>query len=96
MHYSERYEKILELVRRYDFVDIHEIRKNTGASEATVRRDIVKLSETGQVERFHGGIRRGPLLKPFPDGNDFLPFSLRRNLPFLVQKQGVKTLNFPI
>jgi DeoR family ulaG and ulaABCDEF operon transcriptional repressor len=48
---------ILRLLQRQEFVTIGELRELTGASEATVRRDLSRLELHGLVQRLRGGAR---------------------------------------
>ena len=52
----ERWQKILTQVRERGVIRVRELVSSTGASSATLRRDLVKLEEMGQVRRVHGGI----------------------------------------
>jgi DeoR family transcriptional regulator, ulaG and ulaABCDEF operon transcriptional repressor len=56
MHERERWQLIMNLVRSRGVVRVRELTKATGASSATLRRDLVKLQEHGQLRRMHGGI----------------------------------------
>ncbi len=56
MHERERWHAILTLVRKRGIIRVRELVDTTGASSATLRRDLVKLEEMGQVRRVHGGI----------------------------------------
>jgi DeoR family transcriptional regulator, ulaG and ulaABCDEF operon transcriptional repressor len=56
MHERERWQLILTQVRERGVIRVREIVASTGASPATLRRDLVKLEELGQVRRIHGGI----------------------------------------
>jgi DeoR family transcriptional regulator, ulaG and ulaABCDEF operon transcriptional repressor len=56
MHERERWHIILTQVRERGVIRVRELVAATGASSATLRRDLVKLEEMGQVRRMHGGI----------------------------------------
>lgn len=56
MHERERWQKILTQVRERGVVRVRELVKETSASSATIRRDLVKLEEMGQIKRMHGGV----------------------------------------
>lgn len=61
MHYftmlePERWQFILTQVRNRGVVRVSELVSKTGASSATLRRDLAKLAEMGQIKRIHGGI----------------------------------------
>lgn len=55
MHERERWQLILTLVRSRGVVRVQDLRSLTDASPATLRRDMVKLEEMGQLKRVHGG-----------------------------------------
>ena len=56
MHERERWQMILEAVRTRPVVTVRELVAATGVSPATLRRDLAKLDETGQIRRVHGGV----------------------------------------
>lgn len=56
MYERERWQIILRQVRERGVLRVRELEVATGASPATLRRDLVKLEEMGQVRRFHGYI----------------------------------------
>jgi DeoR family transcriptional regulator, ulaG and ulaABCDEF operon transcriptional repressor len=56
MHERERWQMILTLVRSRGVVLVRDLAIDTGASSATLRRDLVKLEEMGQLKRVHGGV----------------------------------------
>ena len=56
MHDRERAFVILNLLRQQPVVYVSQIVEATGASAASVRRDITKLVEAGQARRVHGGL----------------------------------------
>jgi DeoR family transcriptional regulator, ulaG and ulaABCDEF operon transcriptional repressor len=56
MHERERWQRILTLVRSRGVVKVGDLAACTGASSATLRRDLVKLEEMGQLRRVHGGV----------------------------------------
>ncbi len=55
MHERERWQKILTLVRELRVVRVTSLMEELNASSATLRRDLVKLEEMGQLKRVHGG-----------------------------------------
>lgn len=57
----ERYELILNLLKRKDIVKLQNIVDELGISESTARRDLTYLEKKGMLERVHGGAR-------LPDG----------------------------
>ena len=56
MHERERWQLILTQVRERRVISVRNLVAATGASSATLRRDLVKLEEMGQLRRVHGGI----------------------------------------
>ena len=56
MHERERWKVILTEVRARGVIRVRQLVDLTSASSATLRRDLVKLEEMGQVRRVHGGI----------------------------------------
>lgn len=56
MHERERWQLILTDVRRKGVLRVRDLMQLTNASSATLRRDLTKLEEMGQVRRMHGGI----------------------------------------
>ncbi len=55
MHERERWQRILTLVRERRVVRVITLMDELHASSATLRRDLVKLEEMGQLKRVHGG-----------------------------------------
>ncbi|MBG1232907.1 DeoR/GlpR family DNA-binding transcription regulator [Aestuariivirga litoralis] len=56
MHERERWQLILAQVRQRGVIRVRDLVNATGASSATIRRDLTKLMEMGQINRIHGGI----------------------------------------
>jgi DeoR family ulaG and ulaABCDEF operon transcriptional repressor len=56
MHERERWQIILTQVRDRGVMSVRDLMPITGASSATLRRDLTKLEELGQVRRVHGGV----------------------------------------
>jgi DeoR/GlpR family transcriptional regulator of sugar metabolism len=52
---NERQKKILDLLEQRENARVSELSELLGVSVATVRRDLNKLREMGEIERFHGG-----------------------------------------
>ncbi|MEW1956887.1 DeoR/GlpR family DNA-binding transcription regulator [Kineococcus sp. NPDC059986] len=57
MQAKERREAIVEVVRLKGPVAVAELVERLGLSEATIRRDLVKLDDAGLLKRVHGGAR---------------------------------------
>lgn len=51
----ERQKKIILMLQEMETVKIHDIMDATGASESTVRRDLMELERAGKLKRLHGG-----------------------------------------
>lgn len=61
----ERLQTILRIVRERGVVAVRALSDATGASAATLRRDLAKLAEMGAVNRVHGGVEyAGPSDRP--------------------------------
>ena len=56
MHERERWQTILTAVQGRAVVTVRELIGRTSASPATLRRDLAKLEEMGQIRRVHGGV----------------------------------------
>jgi DeoR family ulaG and ulaABCDEF operon transcriptional repressor len=55
MHERERWQIILGRLRERGIVRVNDLAHLTGASLATLRRDLARLEDTGQLRRVHGG-----------------------------------------
>jgi DeoR family ulaG and ulaABCDEF operon transcriptional repressor len=55
MHERERWHLILNRLRERGIVRVSDLAELTGASLATLRRDLARLEDTGQLKRVHGG-----------------------------------------
>lgn len=56
MHERERWQMIMEAVRTKPVVTVRELVAVMGVSPATLRRDLAKLDDMGQIRRVHGGV----------------------------------------
>lgn len=54
-HPNERQRRILELLEQRENIRVSELSDLLNVSLATIRRDLNKLRDLGEVERFHGG-----------------------------------------
>ena len=52
----DRMQQIVAFVDQKEFVTIKELADKVGISQATIRRDIAKLDEDGQVKKVQGGV----------------------------------------
>lgn len=73
---TQRHSLILDLLDEQQAVSVRDLSGVLNASEATVRRDLAKLSEQGKLVKVHGGAQRSPqavaLLRPHLKGSAFL------------------------
>ena len=58
MHAAERERLIGEALRATGFVTYRELEARLEASPATIRRDLARLEDAGQIVRVHGGARQ--------------------------------------
>ncbi|MBC9712687.1 DeoR/GlpR transcriptional regulator [Streptomyces sp. TRM66268-LWL] len=63
---SDRHMRILEQVATHGSADVSRLARLLGVSQATVRRDLHRLSEQRLVERTHGGAVRGGMNLELP------------------------------
>ena len=83
MHERERWQLILTRLRDKGIVRVTELVGITGASVATLRRDLAKLEDSGQLRRVHGGAEsvasgQTPLTAPSFDASQTLNADLKR------------------
>ncbi len=78
MHEKERQRLILNAVREKPVVTVREIVDMTGASEATIRRDISTLDQEHKLRRVHGGAEA--MTPPEVVGLSGRPFSVNATL----------------
>ncbi len=55
MMFEERAAKILEIVKKRHIASIGDLSAALGASESTIRRDVIELDQRGQLKRVRGG-----------------------------------------
>ena len=70
MHEKDRHKVILSAVQDRSLVTVGDLCALTGASEATVRRDINTLDEQKRLRRIRGGaeaLTTTPFIGPLPD-----------------------------
>ena len=60
MHQTERDQLILDFARKRGFVSFQELHAGMDASPATIRRDLERLHNSGQILRVRGGARLPP------------------------------------
>jgi DeoR family transcriptional regulator, ulaG and ulaABCDEF operon transcriptional repressor len=83
MHERERWQLILNRLRDKGIVRVADLVGVTGASVATLRRDLAKLEDSGQLRRVHGGAEsvasgQTPLTAPSFDASQTLNADLKR------------------
>ena len=79
---AEREEIIIRTVQRGLVVSVQELVSITGASEATIRRDLTKLEKLKQIKRTRGGAKLPDGMKPSikqPQLKE-TPFAYRKNV----------------
>nr|WP_272679282.1 DeoR/GlpR family DNA-binding transcription regulator [Providencia sp. PROV032] len=52
----DRLDLILEYLKQHNLVTVEELVQALSVSAATIRRDLIKLDETGVISRTHGGV----------------------------------------
>lgn len=57
MHVTERERIILGLLKQNGFISFRDLEKQLDTSPATLRRDLTRLANEGQVDRVRGGVR---------------------------------------
>ncbi|WP_040285017.1 DeoR/GlpR family DNA-binding transcription regulator [Sporosarcina koreensis] len=55
---QERHKKILQLLEERPVIRLQELIENIGASESTIRRDLIELEHRKRLKRVHGGASR--------------------------------------
>lgn len=75
MFANERHQKILSMLKRNGAVTTAELIDVFAVSIETVRRDLLQLERSGQLQRVHGGAIVPGNMRPYPD----LPHRLEAN-----------------
>mgnify|MGYP003381985143 CR=1 FL=1 len=57
MHAEQRERLILDAIAASDFISYRDLEARMDASPATIRRDLARLEESGQITRVHGGAK---------------------------------------
>lgn len=81
----DRLEKIMDFLKSHNLVTVDQLVEATGASPATVRRDLIKLDLEGVVSRTHGGVTLNRFIPNQPTTNE----KLQRHL---AEKQAIAKL----
>ncbi len=79
---TERHDIILRLLQQRRAAGTREIREATGASEATVRRDLSKLEEAALIRRVHGGAELAETAVTDNSSYGEVPFAYRKSYRF--------------
>jgi DeoR family transcriptional regulator, ulaG and ulaABCDEF operon transcriptional repressor len=79
MHATERDQAILNLLREQNFISLQDLCTQLDASPATVRRDLERLEQRGDLQRVHGGARVVDIAAAHLKGTPF-ELNLRRQL----------------
>lgn len=82
MSTQQRIEQIMAVLKSQSLATVDQLVAATGASPATIRRDLVKLDDRGAIVRSHGGVA----LKQFVASQPTTSEKQQRNLP---QKQAI-------
>ena len=53
---QDRQQRIIEYLKNHNIATVDDLVKVTGASAATIRRDLIKLNKDGTVYRVHGSV----------------------------------------
>lgn len=75
---SDRHHAIVDLLAERPFASVRDLQEAFGVSAATIRRDIDKLHERGQVRKVYGGIASASALAP--GQRPALPYSENRDI----------------
>lgn len=63
---NNRLEQIMDYLKGHNLVTVDQLVAATGASPATIRRDLIKLDEEGVISRTHGGVTLNRFLPAQP------------------------------
>ncbi len=86
MHESERHRIILAEVNQRSMISITDLKDLMGASEATIRRDLVRLDKKGLLSRIRGGAE--PLTMPSVSPLLGKPYNFNESVN-IIQKQAI-------
>ncbi|TCP90118.1 DeoR family transcriptional regulator [Cricetibacter osteomyelitidis] len=67
---TERAEKIILFLKSHAIATVEQLVKVTGSSPATIRRDLVKMSDEGTILRTHGGVSLNQFIAYQPTTNE--------------------------
>ncbi|TXS90337.1 DeoR/GlpR transcriptional regulator [Parahaliea maris] len=57
---KQRHQLILDILDEHEFTSVRTLTEELNASEATIRRDLLKMARQGQLEKIRGGARALP------------------------------------
>jgi DeoR family ulaG and ulaABCDEF operon transcriptional repressor len=74
---KQRQQLILDILHEKQFVSVSDLSPRLGASEATIRRDLTKMANRGELNKIRGGAeaiagRSGHVKRPYLKGSVFL------------------------
>ncbi|QIL91254.1 DeoR family transcriptional regulator [Microbulbifer sp. SH-1] len=73
---KQRHQLILDILDEREFASVRHLTEELNSSEATIRRDLLKMSEQQQIEKIRGGARslhtKGSIHRPHISGDAFL------------------------
>ena len=81
----DRLEQIMDFLKSHNLVTVDQLVEATGASPATIRRDLIKLDMEGVISRTHGGVTLNRFIPSQPTTNE-------KALRHLSEKQAIAKL----
>lgn len=93
---KQRHKLLLDILDEQQFVSVSDLSAQLNASEATIRRDITKLSKQGQLRKIRGGAevlqsQERKVRRPHLSGSAFLAAKEQRaDIKRLIAKEAVK------
>lgn len=78
---EERYDKIIEILDKVDYISAGELSKELYVSLPTIRRDLTELNKRELISRIHGGAKRVDL------SNSVMPINFRKSVNLAVKKK---------
>ena len=93
---KQRHKLLLDILDEQQFVSVNDLSTQLNASEATIRRDITKLSNQGQLRKIRGGaeglkVQDRKVRRPHISGSAFLAAKEQRaDVKRLIAQEAVK------
>lgn len=93
---KQRHKLLLDILDEQQFASVSNLSNQLNASEATIRRDITKLSKQGQLRKIRGGAEalkssESPVRRPHLSGSAFLASKEQRaDIKRLIAQEAVK------